>query len=152
MDQEVLTLVLDRDVRSEELAPAILPDFRRVASPGVVYPRLVEDAASKVTGLALAAPRPRDLVRLAWFEDGEYEPVRNQVLLLDGGLAQAWLFRAFDEVLAADHRLWCPLSWSLHDKPSYLMACPRWMVGCPEPDDDHPFLRRIHEEGPRKAA
>ena len=137
MDPDVLNLVLDRQVEPADLVPAILSGFKRVTSPGVVYPCLVEQEASKLSGLALASPSPRDVVRLTWFEDGEYDLVATYVVLADGSEVEAWLFKAIDAVLSPDRTPWCPLAWSRSSKLTYLEECPDWMIGCPDPEWPH---------------
>jgi hypothetical protein len=143
MDRDVLARVLARPVRDDELVPAILSGFRRVGSPGVVYPRLVPDQAARVCGLALAAPAPHDLVRLHWFEDGEYAATSAQIRLVDGRIVAAGYFSAFDGVLPADARDWCPMTWTTRDKPSYLARCDGWMDGCPAPEASDPFVHAV---------
>jgi hypothetical protein len=143
MDRDVLARVLARPVRDDELVPAILPGFRRVGSPGVVYPRLVTDPGARVCGLALAAPGPRDLVRLHWFEDGEYVAARAKIRLAHGHTVTACYFSAFDGVLPADATEWCPMTWTLRDKPHYLDRCDGWMDGCPAPEASDPFVHAV---------
>lgn len=143
MDRDVLARVLDRPVDDHELLPALLHGFRRVASPNVVYPRLVRTPAERVSGLALAAPRPRDLVRLHWFEDGEYDARMAEIRLADGRIIRARYFSALDDILPAGADDWCPATWLSRHKASYLQQCDLWMKDCPAPDESHPFVHAV---------
>ncbi|WP_157505729.1 gamma-glutamylcyclotransferase family protein [Geminicoccus roseus] len=152
MDRDVLDHVLSRQVEDQELVPAILHGHRRVTCPGFVYPCLVEAPQARVTGLALASPSRKDLVRLHWFEEGEYGASLAPIWLLDGRRVQARYFTAYEDVLPAGAEEWCPMTWATRDKPGYLDQCAGWMDGCPDPDTAHPFVRRVLGDPARAAA
>ncbi|WP_191060216.1 gamma-glutamylcyclotransferase family protein [Geminicoccus harenae] len=152
MDRDVLAHVVDREVADDELFPAILHGVRRVAVPGFTYPRLVDAPGHLAAGLALHRPSPRDLVRLHWFEEGEYGAATARIQLLDGRNVPASYFSAFDSILPAGSSDWCPLTWRRDHKASCLAQCPEWMTGCPEPDSADPFVREALANHPALAA
>ena len=143
MDPEVLAKVIDRTVEDDELIPAMLHGFRRAGSPDVVYPRLIDDHRARTAGVVLEAPSDRDLVRLHWFEEGEYRAAETMVVLANGRSVQVHHFSALDAVLPALATDWCPVNWALRHKAEYLACCTRWMQDCPSLDLTHRFVRGV---------
>lgn len=127
LDREVLERLLGRRVHGNELEPARLTGFRRVAATGGPYPVLVPDPGARVDGLLLLRPSRRDLRRIAHYED-DYRAALFEVETASGRRLPAWLYLAREDVLRPGDAPWDPALWARRHKAQLLAAIDRWLA------------------------
>lgn len=130
MDADVRRIVLDRPVGRDEVVAARLPGYRRVVSRAATYPVLRPDPDGSVEGVVMPSPDARDVLRVAHFEDEEYEAAWRLVRLADGEAMRARVFIALDVMRPGDEP-WEPAVWARTHKAAFLGRCRGWMSTSP---------------------
>ncbi len=132
MDRDILAHLLGRPVGAEELRPARLSGFRRVAARNASYPVLLPDPEAVVEGL-LFLPGPEDVRRINHYESDEY---RAELHLVDSGGERlpAWLFIGREAVLEAGERPWDLRAWAARHKAGFFALLDEWMEDLPSED------------------
>lgn len=133
MDLDVLAYVLARPLAVDDLAPATIDGFRRVATRAGSYPVLVPAAGGRVEGRLLRRAGRRDIARINHYESGEYRAELHPVTDADGARRAAWLYLGLDHLGALD-RPWELESWRARHKDGFFAACDGWMADFVEPD------------------
>lgn len=131
MDVDVMAKVLDRPFAENELMPAVLPGWRRVAVRNATYPVILPDAAASVEGRLLARVGAHELARIRHFESEEYVTATVRVRLADGRTVPAEVFVALDGVFDLDAAGWDLAARRAAHKPDFLRRCDGWMRDCP---------------------
>lgn len=126
MDLDVLTYVLERPVDLDDLRPAVLTAFRRVAIAGASYPTLRPQSGARVQGCLLRRASRRDIARINHFESGEYRAELHTVATDDGAEHSAWLYLGLDHLACTDEA-WSLEEWQQRHKPGFFSACDGWM-------------------------
>ncbi len=127
MDLDVLTYVLERPVDLDDLRPATLVGFRRVAIESASYPALRPQPGEQVHGCLLRRASRRDIARINHFESGEYCAELHPVTTDDGAAHSAWLYIGLDHLSCTDET-WCLEDWQRRHKPGFFPACDEWMA------------------------
>jgi len=91
LDDEVLSIVVGRNVSTQEKRPAILPSHRRVKAQGVTYPIIVPNEKYEVSGLLVSSLSSTESQRLIEYEGANYELVTRPVVCA-GRQQQAQIF------------------------------------------------------------
>jgi len=129
-DPDVLCLVLGYRPSRRQLAPAVLPGFRRKIAKGRRYPVLVPAPAGRIGGMIFHPARQRDHDRLASYEGPEYAarqlPVRRAGTI-GAGFGRARVFVAAlgsrgGSKLPAEFSDWHPRQWQRRDKRRFLQS------------------------------
>jgi len=130
---EVLTAVLDRDLRAHETSPATLHAYRCERAALASYPVLVPDPAASVAGRLLHRPSRRDIRRVNHFEDEEYTATRVIVRSVLGR-RPAWAFMALGGVamMRPSGEPWQLDRWAEAHLHSYRLAIRQWMSNAPD--------------------
>ena len=79
LDDEVLTLVVGRDIPRADRRMAVLPGYRRAKVDGVSYPIVVPAEGAEVAGMLVSGLAPSEAARLVAYEGADYELVLRQV-------------------------------------------------------------------------
>jgi gamma-glutamylcyclotransferase (GGCT)/AIG2-like uncharacterized protein YtfP len=127
MDLDVLTYVLERPVDLDDLRPAILTGYHRVAIEAASYPTLRMQAGARVRGRLLRRASRRDVARVNHFESGEYRAELHSVATDDGAEHSAWLYLGLDHLACTDET-WSLENWQRWHKPGFFSACDGWMA------------------------
>lgn len=133
MDLDVLTYVLERPVDLDDLRPAALAGFRRVAIEAASYPVLRPQPGAEVPGRLLRRASRRDIARINHFESGEYRAELHPVATDDGAAHSAWLYMGLDHLRYTDEA-WSLEDWQRRHKPGFFRACDGWMDDFAAPD------------------
>lgn len=119
-DQDVLALVLGREIAAGALASAQAPGFRAVDYPGRVYPALVEAPGDAAPGLLVTGLNATDLARLDAFEGDEYR--RDAIsILVDGQTVVAAAYFP-TQPIAPEGRPWSLAEWTRMHKAASMAA------------------------------
>lgn len=131
-DPDVLRLVLGYRPSRRQLAPAVLPGFRRKIAKERSYPVLVPAPAGCIRGMVFRPARRRDHDRLAAYEGPEYAARRLPVRRLPAapGQTNASRSRVFVAALGpcggtklpAGFADWQPRQWRRRDKRRFLQS------------------------------
>ncbi len=135
MDREILAHLLARPVRPEELRPAVLAGFRRVAARNASYPVLLPDPAGRVEGVLFRAG-PGDLRRINHYECDEYRAERHEIRTADGETMAAWIFLGRETVMQAGEEPWDLDAWIARHKPGFFARIDEWMEDLPPDEPD----------------
>lgn len=129
MDLEVLGIVLNRPVRTDELVPAKLAGFVRMKVSDGPYPMLVEDARGVVDGKVFDAVSEEDDARILFFEDYDYEMLACRPILDSGERIDALFCGADTSLLQSSNEEWSLASWPPAHRSGFL-AVSRIYMGC----------------------
>lgn len=132
MDLDVLGLVVGRAILDEELAPAVLPRFRREAARDVPWPVLVGDPGAAVEGRLWSARGRLELERINRYEAGEYRAELHRVHDPRVGSREAWVHIGDGARIVAAGRPWDLGSWAREHKRTTLEEAAR-SLGLPGP-------------------
>jgi hypothetical protein len=126
LDEDVLAVVLGRAVAAPVFAPAVLEGYVRALSALESYPVIVARPGGQVDGGLVRGLSAADHVRIAWFEEGEYQITPVHVRLADGRriAARACVTRPEHSVRAGD---WSLARWQREAKPEFLPRVRAWM-------------------------
>lgn len=133
MDLDVLAYVLARPVDVDDLVPAAIEGFRRVAIRSGSYPMLVPHSGTTVEGRLLRRASVRDIARINHYESEEYRAELHSVRASDGCLLPAWLYLGLDHLQATDEP-WDLETWQARHKEGFFAACDGWMADFVEAD------------------
>lgn len=80
LDDEVLRIVVGRDVAADDKRPAALPGYRRVKAEGVTYPIVVPGDQTQVSGQLVSGITPDEAKRLIAYEGDNYDLIMRNVI------------------------------------------------------------------------
>jgi hypothetical protein len=126
MDLDVAAIVLGRPLAAGDRAAATAHGFKRAMLAGESYPAMVPRAGGAVEGVLVRGVTPAEALRIAWFEDGEYDVVEIVVTLATGERRPALACLRRPEVALVEGD-WSLPRWQRDDKPAFLDLARGWM-------------------------
>ncbi|WP_439815390.1 gamma-glutamylcyclotransferase [Zavarzinia sp. CC-PAN008] len=126
MDQDLLRVVLAREVTGLEMVPATLHGFRRRRALDEAFPIIQGHPGGRVEGMLVHGLAQADIARLRFYESGDYETrpfdvegpqgrVRAQVFVATGRLEDAGVAWEFDAWVQEEKPLGLLLAGMLMD-------------------------------------
>lgn len=128
MDPDVLDIVTGRRNAHTHLKAARLHGYARVCVAGESYPALKPHPGACVEGRMAEGLRERDLARILFFENEEFDFTLCRVELDCGRRVDAHVFLSAEH-LDLEERPWDFERWAAVEKPAFLALAREWMEG-----------------------
>ncbi|MFK8082183.1 MAG: gamma-glutamylcyclotransferase family protein [Granulosicoccus sp.] len=126
MDAELLALVCAQDMDTITLEPAHVEGYLPLWVVDDHYPVLVPRSGSKTDGLIIRGLTPEALDRIIFFEGGEFDMQRLDVISASGKTEAVQYFADADQKQISDH-VWRLDEWQRLTKPDTMPRVFRYM-------------------------
>ena len=127
LDNDILRLVLGRELPVDQRIEATLAGYAKYTYPGDSFPILQPQLDAQSNGAVLLDLTAEDLDRMHFYEGDEYGFAQITVTLKDGQICQAHYNKASDEELVS-HQTWSLNHWQSTEKALFLDYTERYMA------------------------